>query len=336
MALTYDVCETSDTSYSSSSDGNFKTGLSVQRSWRVIVTDPADNEFTGAKVSEAQVACNAGGLPRVGQTAYYHPLSGTSIPFAVCKSLTIDRDESNRALFYVQATYSTEPTEGSNCDQQNNLGLPSSISVAGIPPMVDPTIQMREVVVYQDADGNECFVLPTGSPYETPMIEMVPLLTLKIQQVEASITYEQMLARSYVINSTAYRTKQPGYWMTGAVKAVPYTVQLTTGPSAAARVTYEVTLMERQILNDVGATETVGWVSTQPLVDTVHKDLATGKLSPFQTLKTGINFAGRINKTGETIDGANTPSPGGPPYHLKHRIQKAVPFLVANGGFLQV
>lgn len=324
MAYSYTVCESSETSYSTSaSTSNGATTVVTSLTTSYIVRGIAgDSGDTPDKINDAVIGCLAA-LPQAGISTYYHAGSNTAVPQAVCRSVNVTRDQKNRALFKVVANWSTDPLDAPVC-----AGAPPT-SIADLTATDTGTIGMHERVLYVDKDNVGCWLLPTGSPYTSPVIEKVPTLTVTIVQYESSITYEQMLQRSYVVNSDVYRGQAAGRWMTGEVQAQDYTVKIGGVDTTVAKVTYPVMLAPFIYASG----QDVGWRQTQPLVDSLYYDPIDGGTKPFTSPVTNVNYIGHITNTGEK-NGAKDPEDA-PEYYL-HRTQNSAVFALANGGFLQI
>ncbi|WP_182871227.1 hypothetical protein [Stieleria mannarensis] len=99
-------------------------------------------------------------------------------------------------------------------------------------------------------------------------MERIPTLQVRLTQYEASITYEQMLARKFKVNSGTYRSKDRYQWLIQDVEATEVDVLLSGGETSAALVTYTLSHLP---LNE-------GWKKALALID--YKHLVSGKFVP--------------------------------------------------------
>lgn len=224
---------------------------------------------TPDQITDVDAAC-ATGLPEVNKTCWFSPASGLTIPYAVCRSKSVSRLENKRFWFDVECTFETGEVETQQC-----VSAPPTVPT-DITPQVTSEVSGYDRVMYADKDGTQCWKLPTDTPYAAPVVETIPTLSLTIVQFEASITFEQMMQRSFKTNSATYRGKPAGYWKIGAVNAIDQDVTIDVNGNQAtwAKVTYPITLSERFYYPPgVAATDAnkviYSWDHVQPLVDTM-------------------------------------------------------------------
>ena len=326
MALVYSACQvtggTFGANYNVQGDGTPTTKTTITTKYKILVTgwnDPLD-------VTEGLVACNSG-IPLVGYDSYYDFRNGVYMPYAICRRVNVRRTQSP-AVFEADVTFETEDSEGPAC-----FSSPPA-NITDITPQVKASIGVYDKVLYEDKDGNQCWKLPTGSPYQAPVIEKVPVLNLEITQFESAITFEQLLQRSFKLNSDTYRSQPAGRWMTGAVQAQDHRVSLIDGYIDAVKVTYTITLSLRSF-QDLNDNEVIfSHDHIQPLVDTIFVD-DNGDLKPFKDPRTEVNKAGYINSAdGTEREGAGGAGDPDRPEYVRHKAQGSVTFSAGNGGFL--
>jgi len=322
MALTYVVKLMSETGFDVSGtteNGRSMVNHSASQSYQVRYTATAGE--TPDMVNDVMAGCVAG-LPTVNETAWYSPTTGLTMPYAVCRSKNVTRNQDRRMWFDVKCKFETGPVETQQCASAPT-GVPTDIT-----PQVTVSIGQYERVMYQDKDGEQCWKLPTETPYAAPVMETIPTLQLNIVQFEAAITFEQMLQRSFKLNSGAYRGKPAGYWMTGAVQAIDQVVTIDAGGTQAtwAKVTYPVMLSERFFWapgvtpNDANKT-IYSWDHVQPLVDTMK--MSGGEPVPM-TSGNGNVKAGYINTDGtERIPASGDEDR---PDYKRHKTQESIDF----------
>lgn len=276
-------------------------------------------------------------LPVVNQTTY--EFADVISPFTICRGKSIKRDPKNGRVFHVTCDWESDVRE----DEEAPISPP--VALTDITPIVASRIEYIERPLYEDKDGNQCWKLPTGTPWSEPVVEKVPTLALTITQYEASITYEQMLARSWKTNSATYRTRGADSWLIGSVQATEAKVRLSGGVTTCAKVTYPIFLSEAKFtvaVNDEpeagetqGSDYFYGWLVPRPLVDTysIEYDVTLSKdvLQPIVDDETGYIKSGYIWLDG----GQRTPGGSGgldiPSYQV-FRAQDQIDF----GTFLQV
>ena len=302
--LVYTVCETSDSTSSASRQGDDAVTQSAQTAYQIIVEPIGADTVTAISPSEVptELVRNMPELPKVNGNTYYY--GGISNPYLICSGKQIARDGSNRLKF--TCTVSWESQQSDSTEKGGEGGTPPA-AITDITPTVSAKITPQQIPMWQDKDGNQCWRLPgTGTPFTTPVVETIPVLTLTITQYEASMDYQTMMDRSYKLNSDTYRSKGALSWMTGPVNATEVVVQLAGGPATVAKCTYTLMLSEatfNPVINDeplgavVGTPWFYGHLQTKALVD----DHA---LLPFDT----ATKLGPIFKWGTETAGLPTPS----------------------------
>ena len=357
--LTYTVCETSESSSTATRSDDEKVTQTASVSYMVIVeaepvdpADPADPILPHTVSTDLIRTCPE--LPLVNGSTYNY--GGTKNPYLICSGKTVTRDPDNRLKFDVTCEFSTQaPSDSEQGDEDSQ----DPVDLDDITPTVSVTIGYIEKPIYTDMDGNQCFRLPSETPYPSPVMQKVPTLTLVITQYEPSITFATMLARSYKLNSDNYRTAGPHMWMTQAVKASTVEVELAGGPQTAAKVTYTLVYSDASFITTVtgepnaadgepaiaaGTEYFYGHSVTKPLVDAFAfkqlPDTSEYGREPITDDETDEPTTGYIyskadkygqqrhpdpNNTGVAGEGEDRPS------YVVHRTQEAISF-----SFLQV
>jgi len=293
MPVTYDICESRESSYSSSAtlakDGKPTTVVtSVTKHFRCIVS--------GGTVSDTQVACQPS-LPSVGYTAYYSPASGQVLYNAICVSKNVTRNKSNKNLFSISCTYKTEPLDAEVC-----LGSPVD-NIDDISPTVTASISGKDRVIYNDYAGEQCMRFEkVKTLFDQPVVTQDPILTLTIQQYESGISYGTMQDRSFLVNSDTYAGDAAGLWRCMMVSAVEQEVQLSTGPVVAVKATYQVQKSLSQYTQPNGSVVVTGWDQQVPLVSPKYFVPAAGAdpahIKTFADATSGESLVDYINLDG--------------------------------------
>ncbi len=288
-----DICESFGSSFQVSGSvdgGRSKINHSATKSF--VVRTSATNF---SDVDEVQVGCLSA-LPVVNRTTWVSPDGASYMPYAVCRSKSVQRRSENGFVFDVTCEYSTGDVDSEQC-----VSSPPN-SLSEIDPQVTVNIGSYDRSLYADRDGKQCWQYEgTETPFGAPVMEKIPTVQLVIEQFEASVTYEQMLERSFKVNKGTYRSKGSGLWMIGAVKAVEQSVQLAGGATDAVKVTYPISLSERYF-HKWGVTPTegnrtvYGHDTVIPLIDTSYVDDA-GDVVPYLS-DSGKVISGYINEDG--------------------------------------
>lgn len=270
--------------------GRSRTNHTATRSF-VVITSALGFE----DVNEVEVGCLPA-LPVVNRSTWVSPDGSSYMPYAVCRSKSVQRRSDNGLIFDVTCEYETGDVDAEQC-----VSAPPD-DLDDIAPQVTANIGSYDRSMYTDKDGEQCWQYEgTKTPFGSPVMEKIPTLQLVVEQFEASITYEQMLERSFRVNSSTYRSKDAGLWMIGAIKAVEQEVQLSGGPTTAVKVTYPISLSERFFyppgvaVSDANKT-IYGHDTVVPLVDTsfVNDD---GDVVPYMS-DSGKVISGYINTDG--------------------------------------
>jgi hypothetical protein len=295
MAFTYTLCEARESTFSikgSSGGGINRVSHTVSQTFKVLTS-----ALTPADVTDVQVGCLSG-LPVVNRSTWYSSITGASMPFAVCRSKDVKRNAGNAFLFDVTCTFETGDIEAEQCAVAE-----PPVDLTDITPIETAKIGSYDRVIYQDKSepAKQCFKYDgTETPFAVDIVEKIPTLSIVIEQFEASITYEQMMERSFKVNDATYRTKDAGLWMIGEVQAVEQEVQLQSGLTVCAKVTYPIMLSERYFYppgvnsSNVANKTIYGHETVVPLVDTMYLDGADVKVNE----ENGSVVPGYINTDG--------------------------------------
>lgn len=266
-------------------------------------------DVAGDLVTDTE-AIQAAGLPVVNGTTYYDSNTNTSRPFMLCKSKSCKRDSKNSSRFLVTAKYE-EIVDGG---ETGGSGCPSNLT--DITPQVIGKVTSREKVLYEDYSTPpvDCFRLPVvGEPYDAPVTTSWSELMLTVKQYESFISFEDMMRRNNLVNSTAYRGKAAGYWKIVDVRVKNVEVTLCSGTTTAALCEYDILLSEYSVGNytagDGIKSEFVGHDTAAPLISRFYDD-GNGKKS-FADTATGYGNVGFI-----LADGNVKPDDSRPDYKI--------------------
>jgi hypothetical protein len=305
MAISYDICETRDNS-SYKSAGSYGQGgrrLATQtmtRSFRVIASDDADPNFNPSDLDPHEVGCLPS-LPRVQQSVYYNPVSGLLNPYAICLNKTVTRRRDNASVFDVVCSFQTRALETENC-----LVSPPT-NPTDLTPEKTASVESTERVLYTDYQGKQCFKFEgVDHEFPEPVATDIPTLVLTISQYETSVSYAQILQRSFVTNNATYAGFAAGMWLCRVRNVSEVEIQTTAGQQTWARVTYDVSLSQDGYYNDAGTTFFhTGWTAQVPLVSPVFLDApAVGPplVRPFVDENSTEPTVGYIKGTSEGAD----------------------------------
>lgn len=268
MAFNTTVTELRDSGGMEFTGTDDKMTISWSRSFRVEVT------ATGGDVAEdvpEHTVLTATGIPVVNRSVYYR--DGKVIPFVICRHKSCRPVKDKRSWWIVTAKYKSIDA---NQDESANEPQTPPAALTDFTPSEEPDLGMIERPLYVDKSATPQDIrLPSGNMFTTPVMELVPTLTIRLTQYESSITYEQMLERKFKTNSSTYRTQPAGMWIIKDVEATEVDVQLSGGETSAALVTYTLELSSRQYYDD-GTTSwvDVGWDVPMLLVDNLHRSAA--------------------------------------------------------------
>lgn len=274
MAIQYDICEKrSGGSYRS--QGSYGEGgrrLATQtmtREFRVIASDPVNPNLAPEDVSEHVVGC-APGLPRVMSSVYVDD-SGLINPYAIAMSKSVQRNSGNGLLFDVSVSYQTRSLEVEGC-----LVSPPT-TPTDLTPEVTASVSSTQRTLYTDYNGDQCNRFAgVNFPFPEPVTTDIPTLVLTISQYETSVSYSQILERSYVTNDAAYSGFPAGMWRCVVRNVSNVDIETTGGTQTWARVTYEVALSQDGYYNQSVQFVNTGWKAQVPLVSPVYLDDTKG------------------------------------------------------------
>ena len=289
----FEVCQTRKTSsevVDASTNVATKTKTTATLEFQVIADSPA------SVVADTE-AIQAPGLPAVNGTTYYDSNTSTSRPFMMCVSKSCKRDPKNRSRFLVTAKYE-EIVDGG---ETTGSGCPENLT--DITPQVTGKVTSREKVLYEDYSTPpvDCFRLPVvGEPYDAPVTTNWSELMITVKQYELSISFEEMMRRNNLVNSSAYRGKGAGYWKIVDVRVKNVEVTLCSGATTAALCEYDILLSEYSVGNyttgDGVKDEFVGHDTAAPLISRFYDD-GSGKKA-FADTATGYGNVGFILEDG--------------------------------------
>ena len=291
----FEVCQTRKTSSEvadASTSVATRTKTSATLEFQVIADVP------GGMVAGTE-AMQASGLPVVNRSTYYDSNTNTSRPYMLCRSKSCKRDSKNSSRFLVTAKYE-EIVDGGESEPS---GCPSNLT--DITPQVTGKVTSREKVLYEDYSNPpvDCFRLPVvGEPYNAPVTTKWSELVLTVKQYELSISFEEMMRRNNLVNSSPYRGKGSGSWRIVDVRVKNVDVTLCSGTIPAALCEYDILLSEYSVGNygpdqEDGVKDIfVGHDTAAPLISRFYDDGA-GKKSFADTI-TGYGNVGFILEDG--------------------------------------
>jgi hypothetical protein len=278
--------------------GQRKTKVTAKTKYLVVVKEKSGGPAISPSDLNPLLIVNAVGLPKIGRSCY--SFGGLVAPFLLCNSKQIDRDSENGFVFHVSADWESievgvggggqsgeqTPQEALEPKDQSEV-TPESLEKEVV---VSFTTSSQEFVRYDSAFLNgrgsrQSWKLPTGTPFEEPVVAKSPLITISITQFEDDITLTSLEERSFAINSEEWNGRGFAQWMCAEVEATQVVVNIGMGEQEKWRVTYNVHLAPKhnvecvvqnepriigQALN-VGDVYSPGWGVLRPLVDTFYK-----------------------------------------------------------------
>lgn len=307
MAIRIEVCKVASDSYRASgsqgSEGKRQTTQNFTQTFLVKAVKNKRGELYDGnpdEISPASIGCNSL-LPIVNKTAFYDPSSGVMHPYALCTSKDIKRRSDNPFLFDVTCNYSTQPGDTEDCSVMvKYVSAPQDLS-----PQVTVGVSGKDQVLYEDYDGNNCWKFDgIDEEYPTPVITQRPFLTLNIQQYEYSVSYQDILDRSFKVNSDAWGGFGAEDWRVNVVNVSEIDVQTLAGPQTWAKATYQVILGNYGYFDLSNNWVDIGWDQAIPRIATKYVELdGGGNPDPDRVLYfthggTSVRRVGNINADG--------------------------------------
>ncbi len=337
MAKQYSVCQMRDTGYSSSannSGGKKSVQITINVSYRVIVTDPADSGFTGADVTDLEVAF-APGIPLVNYHTYYDSYANVGMPMAVCKSKSVKRDSGASNMFVVTCSFATEPATSKNGKKEEKADDATQeppLTPDDIDPVVSYSMGVREVVVdtapayasddtplgvistaILPCDPNSVVADKWGPEFQMPVTKKIPTVTMTITQFESTWSWEKLLERGYKVNFFAWGNDTVAKsWMITNINAVEQSVKIDDGVGGVTdadwyRVTYTIMRDAYTVKNYNTVTGQVddlfvGHAAALPLYSPVYIDTVASpdEIRIFLT-KDSVPYIGRVDHEGAPL-----------------------------------
>lgn len=252
MAFTYNVEELRTGRQMSFAGKNDSVSITWTNEYRVQVEASGGDEV---KDVDPYNVTTASGLPIVNKSIYY--FGGQVIPFVICRNKVATCNDKALGEWKVKCTFKT--FTGNQTEAENQpLAPPAAVTDLGTAEQ--PSLGEIEKVIYEDKSGTpQKILLPSGAWFAEPVLERIPVLTIKLTQYESSITYQNMLDRKFKVNDATYRSKAAGTWLIEHVEASEVSVQLSGGLTDAALVTY--TLVHSPLSE--------GWKKSLALIDNV-------------------------------------------------------------------
>lgn len=338
MALQYEVCQLRSTGYGASannSGGQKSCQISFTQTFLVKITDPADPDFNGSKVSDVHAAY-ASGIPIVNYHSWYDPGSNIGMPLAVCKSKKVKRMDANASVFEVECTFQTEAGKQGKEQEVENGNAPAPetppTDVTDISPVVTRSVVGRDIVLHEaPAYGydNKPVFGPEAGPAESIQTKYLPcthfnpdtlnyldikneinqpitrkqsMLQLTVTLFEDTFTDQNLLERCFKVNTETFRGFQPGSTMITAVNAVKQSVQMAAGQQEKYRVTYNMLIDTYTVTYNDGDLF-VGHSAAVPMIGKFfRKDVVGGgitrKIKQFAQKGSGLGAVGIVELDG--------------------------------------
>jgi hypothetical protein len=293
--MAFTVCQTRKTkAESKDASTKFSTKTKTTATLEYMVTsDQSPDQVTDVD------ALGATGLPTVNASTYFDANNNTSRPFMLCVDKSCRRDTNNGSVFWVTAKFE-EIVDGYESGSN-----PCPNQLTDITPQVTAKVTAKEKVLYEDysTPAVDCFRLPVvGEKYNTPATTDWSELVITVKQYEVSITFEEMMRRLSLVNSTTYRSKAAGRWKIIDVRVKEVEVTLCSGTTTAVLCEYDILLSEYSVGNydntqDDGIKDIfVGHDTALPLISRFYND-GSGKKS-FADTATGYGKIGFILEDG--------------------------------------
>lgn len=288
------------------SGGQRKTKVSAKTKYLVVVAEKSGGPSLAPTDLNPLLIINHPSIPRIGRTCY--SFGGLIAPFLLCSSKTIDRDAENPFVFHVSVDWesiefgvgggggSQSPEEAVEPEPEDEV-TPEELDKKVV---VSFTTSSQEFVRYESPYWNgqgsrQSWKLPTGTPFQDPIVTKSPLITISITQFEDDVTLETLEQRSHVINSEEWNGRGFGQWMISDIEATEVTVNLGDGEEEKWRLTYNVHLAPKHDIECIvtgepklfgglqlqsGEFYSPGWATLRPLVDTFYKKEDTPPSGP--------------------------------------------------------
>ena len=309
MTFNFSVCKVGDDSYrvsGSTGQGNSRnTTQNFTQTYLVKATN-ADGSLYSGNPSEINTAIvgQADGLPTVQKSIYYDADSGTIHPYAVCTGKDIKRRRDAPMLFDVSCTFQSK-TETESLDNKT-VSQPTDIR-----PEVTVSLSGKDKVLYSDfgtdfptssarTTSEQCWMFENIKlQYPSPVVTQLPLLTFTISQYEASVTYAQIMQRSYKLNETSWQGFDKGFVRLVVKNVSEVDIQTQLGPVTWAKVTYEAIFNNDGYYEQDGTTWTpTGWEAQIPMIAPKYYDqpaVGPPKIRKFLDDETGEPYMGFLD-----------------------------------------
>lgn len=347
MTIAYEICrkKTGNATYSLvQKNGQEVVSKSIQVTYRVHVTDPANASFGPVDVDEDMVrnapAPAVGAnfnntLPKAGDTVYETP-AGDVYYWWRCTSVGVNRNSSNGTEFSVSCTFTD--TTG------KEAGESPVLEIGDLEPIITYAAQQREVTAWTEdestvpagSDPLRC-VLPTGTLYSNPPVKVVPDQVITFSQYEAAFGPQAMFERIYKLNdavwkvdssgaSSGFNAIDPRHAMITDIAYEETTIPLSGGSQTCYRVTYTIHVRDWTLKGLDDSTSIVdldpGWDQPRVRADTryVNSNL---ELKPSANFGTWGHQQLYLKYAGEPF--AQSEQNGIPPYDIL-KVQPQIDF----------
>jgi len=300
--LRFNVRKVADDSYKSAgsygeNNSRRTTQTFVQKYLVKALKNRAGDLYDGdpEDVSPSQIAC-LDLLPIVHKTCYFDLASGVIHPYAICLNKDIRRMRDNPMLFEVTCNFATQAMPTEDC----KVVIKTVANPQDLSPQVTISNNGKDFVLYEDYDYNQCYrYVGIDEKYQTPVVTQRPFITLNITQFEYSISYSQMLERSYVVNNATWQGFPAGHWRLRCVGANEVDVQTRMGPQTWAKVQYEAVLGVNGYYDLNNSFVDIGWKQAIPLIASKYRDeVDPDVVTKFTHTGTSIPKLGNIDADG--------------------------------------
>jgi hypothetical protein len=361
MTIQYEVCrkKTGNANYNLAvKNGQEVVTKSIQVTYRVHASDPANPSFGAADVDEEMVRTSQtqstgtatfnNRVPIVGDTVF-ESADTLIYPWYRCTQLGVTRNQQNGTEFAVVATFSDNTGT-------HELGMLAPSTCEGIDPIITYSTEQREVTAWTEDDsaatvpGPKRLILPTGTLYSNPPVRTVPEQIITFSQYESTFGVDEYLERIYKLNSdiwtvdtsqasTNYNLVAERHAFISDIAYENTTIPGATGTLTCVRVTYTIRVRDwslKSLENSGNVTDIFpGFDSVRARIDTRYVD-NSNPANP-QVVNASNNESWGTAQTYLETDGtpfAKAYQRGIPPYDIL-KAQPEIFFGVNAGGFLR-
>ncbi len=311
MSLTFEVCRTREADATVSVDNN-KVDTKEKRSWTVnyrVIAKGIEDPFEVTEIS----AMRANGVPMLKRSVYVDP-TGVVFPYFSCVSKNSTRNPVNPFVFDITCEYSDDTGEDGEDVQPTPEDYAASIKWS---------VKSRQRSSWTDVDGAP-YILPTGSKYKQGLKLDYACLTAVVTQLETNFTVSMLKDRMLKTNSASYNGIRANAALITDIQYeyvdVPVGLAgVITGFMPAYRVQYTIEENTLTIKGGVGngnpqqqvgqgnqMNYNVDWRQARPLIDSLVKNLTTGKFVPASLLGPAVTNV-YLDNQGRLLHSPNLP-----------------------------